>query len=60
MYGVRRSLLGYSTLTFDNSHHFVWTITIARQVLLDLHAAFELSAQKIAFVEEEDELSARE
>lgn len=54
MVGVRRSLRAHSKLTFDNSHHLVRTITIAREVLLDLHAAFEFSAEKVTFIEEKD------
>jgi len=45
---------------FDNSYYFVWSVSEARQVLIDSDTSLQLSAQKITLVKEQDQLRFRQ
>jgi hypothetical protein len=49
----------FTTLTFNDGHHIIRLVSVAGQVLGDLNSAFQFSPEKIAFVEEEDQLGLR-
>lgn len=53
------SLTMFTTLTFNDGHHIIRLVSVAGQVLGDLNSAFQFSPEKIAFVEEEDQLGLR-